>query len=108
MASSNHAFMTNNSAECTHFKAHFGLSSKHDTSHESFSSGKLLLVVKESSALTELARAGFDPTYGARPLKRAIQQELENPLAKAILEKQFAAKDAIRVMGEDGKIVFGK
>jgi ATP-dependent Clp protease ATP-binding subunit ClpA len=54
----------------------------------------------EDSALAELAKAGFDPVYGARPLKRAIQQELENPLAKAILEGRFAAKDTIRVRGE--------
>ncbi|MDR3159681.1 MAG: ATP-dependent chaperone ClpB [Zoogloeaceae bacterium] len=62
----------------------------------------------EDSALAELAKAGFDPIYGARPLKRAIQQELENPLAKAILEGRFAAKDTIRVKGEGGKIEFGK
>jgi len=49
------------------------------------------------NALAELAKAGFDPVYGARPLKRAIQQELENPLAKQILEGKFAAKDEIEV-----------
>ncbi len=38
-------------------------------------------------------KAGFDPVFGARPLKRAIQQQIENPLAKAILEGKFAAKD---------------
>ena len=36
-------------------------------------------------ALAEIAKAGFDPVYGARPLKRAIQQEIENPLSKALL-----------------------
>ncbi|MDR0233736.1 MAG: ATP-dependent chaperone ClpB [Zoogloeaceae bacterium] len=51
----------------------------------------------DDAALAELARAGFDPVYGARPLKRAIQEKLENPLAKAILEGRFAAKDVIRV-----------
>jgi len=51
----------------------------------------------EESALKELAMAGFDPVFGARPLKRAIQQQIENPLAKAILEGKFAAKDTIRV-----------
>jgi ATP-dependent Clp protease ATP-binding subunit ClpB len=51
----------------------------------------------EDSALKELAMAGFDPAFGARPLKRAIQQQIENPLAKAILEGKFAAKDTIRV-----------
>ncbi len=54
-------------------------------------------LVVEDSALAELAMAGFDPVFGARPLKRAIQQQIENPLAKAILEGKFAAKDVIRV-----------
>ncbi len=54
-------------------------------------------LVVEESALKELAMAGFDPVFGARPLKRAIQQQIENPLAKAILEGKFAAKDTIRV-----------
>jgi ATP-dependent Clp protease ATP-binding subunit ClpB len=48
-------------------------------------------------ALHELAKVGFDPIYGARPLKRAIQQEIENPLAREILEGRFGAKDVIRV-----------
>ncbi|WP_347250411.1 ATP-dependent chaperone ClpB [Zoogloea sp.] len=60
------------------------------------------------AALTELARAGFDPVFGARPLKRAIQEQVENPLAKRILEGQFAAKDTIRVECDNGKIVFSK
>ncbi|WP_371322603.1 ATP-dependent chaperone ClpB [Dechloromonas sp. ZY10] len=54
-------------------------------------------LVVEESALLELAKAGFDPVFGARPLKRAIQQQIENPLARAILEGRFAAKDTIRV-----------
>jgi ATP-dependent Clp protease ATP-binding subunit ClpB len=54
-------------------------------------------LVVEDSALAELAMAGYDPVFGARPLKRAIQQQIENPLAKAILEGKFAAKDEIRV-----------
>ncbi|MDD2744759.1 MAG: AAA family ATPase, partial [Rhodocyclaceae bacterium] len=54
-------------------------------------------IVVEESALLELAKAGFDPMFGARPLKRAIQQQIENPLARAILEGKFAAKDVIRV-----------
>ncbi len=62
----------------------------------------------EDAALAELARAGFDPVFGARPLKRAIQERLENPLAKAILEGQFAAKDVIRVTLEGGGLRFGK
>ena len=60
------------------------------------------------AALKELATAGFDPVYGARPLKRAIQASIENPLAKAILEGRFAAKDAIRVDHKKGGFVFDK
>jgi ATP-dependent Clp protease ATP-binding subunit ClpB len=58
------------------------------------------------AALAELAKAGFDPVYGARPLKRAIQSELENPLAKAILEGRFAPKDVIAVDVRGGKLSF--
>ena len=54
-------------------------------------------IVVDDSALAELAQAGFDPVFGARPLKRAIQQQIENPLAKAILEGKFAARDVIHV-----------
>ncbi len=59
-------------------------------------------------ALAELAQAGFDPVFGARPLKRAIQERIENPLAKAILEGRFAAKDRIRVDCEGGRMQFAK
>ena len=62
----------------------------------------------EEAALAELAKAGFDPTFGARPLKRAIQEKLENPLAKAILEGRFAAKDTVRVTCENGGLRFVK
>ncbi|NJA88781.1 ATP-dependent chaperone ClpB [Rhodocyclus tenuis] len=62
----------------------------------------------DDSALVEIAAAGFDPVYGARPLKRAIQSQLENPLAKAILEGRFAAKDTIRVVCEGGVMRFEK
>jgi ATP-dependent Clp protease ATP-binding subunit ClpB len=58
------------------------------------------------SALTQLAKAGFDPVYGARPLKRAIQQTIENPLAKQILEGKFAAKDLVRVEYRGGAMQF--
>jgi len=61
-----------------------------------------------AEALDEIAKAGFDPVYGARPLKRAIQQELENPLSKALLEGKFAAKDTIKVGLKAGVITFGK
>ncbi len=60
------------------------------------------------AALDELARAGFDPVFGARPLKRAIQSQLENPLAREILAGRFMAKDIISVDYRDGVMVFGK
>ncbi len=60
------------------------------------------------AALEELAKVGFDPVYGARPLKRAIQQTIENPLARAILEGRFAPKDTIRVDFRRGEMVFEK
>ena len=59
-------------------------------------------------ALAELAKAGFDPVFGARPLKRAIQEYIENPLARRILEGQFAAKDTIRVTCDNGRIAFAR
>jgi ATP-dependent Clp protease ATP-binding subunit ClpB len=59
-------------------------------------------------ALASIAEAGFDPVFGARPLKRAIQERIENPLAKAILEGKFGAKDRVRVGVKDGKISFEK
>jgi ATP-dependent Clp protease ATP-binding subunit ClpB len=60
------------------------------------------------SGVAELAKVGFDPVYGARPLKRAIQSEIENPLAKAILEGRFAPKDTIYVDYRGGRTVFEK
>src|SRR5262249_36913869 len=60
------------------------------------------------AALSELAKTGFDPVYGARPLKRAIQSEIENPLAKAILEGKFAPKDRIAVDYRGSRMVFEK
>ncbi len=60
------------------------------------------------AALGELATVGFDPVYGARPLKRAIQAQLENPLAREILAGRFAAKDTIRVDYRDGAMSFTK
>jgi ATP-dependent Clp protease ATP-binding subunit ClpB len=59
-------------------------------------------------ALQKIAEAGFDPVYGARPLKRAIQQQIENPLSKAILEGRFGPKDAIAVGVENGELAFSK
>jgi len=57
-------------------------------------------------ALTLLGNVGFDPVYGARPLKRAIQQQLENPLAREILQGSYAAGATIRVGAEGGHLVF--
>ena len=62
----------------------------------------------DAAALASIAEAGFDPVFGARPLKRAIQERIENPLARAILEGQFAAKDAISVTSKGGKLEFAK
>jgi ATP-dependent Clp protease ATP-binding subunit ClpB len=60
------------------------------------------------AAVAELAKVGFDPVYGARPLKRAIQSEVENPLARAILEGRFAPKDTIYVDWRGGRMTFEK
>jgi ATP-dependent Clp protease ATP-binding subunit ClpB len=49
------------------------------------------------AALAELAKVGFDPVFGARPLKRAIQQRIENPVARLILQGRFGPKDVIPV-----------
>jgi len=57
-------------------------------------------------ALTLLGNVGFDPVYGARPLKRAIQQQLENPLARQILEGRFQGGDTIHVSTAGGQLVF--
>ena len=59
------------------------------------------------SALHRIAEAGYDPVYGARPLKRAIQQQIENPLSKLILEGRFGPKDTIHIEVRDGALVFG-
>jgi len=53
-----------------------------------------------------LAEEGWDPAYGARPLKRAIQRLLENPLARELLERRFVEGDTVRVDVQDGELVF--
>ena len=58
------------------------------------------------AALAKIANAGFDPVFGARPLKRAIQQAIENPIAKLILEGKFGPKDVIPVDVENNEFVF--
>jgi ATP-dependent Clp protease ATP-binding subunit ClpB len=60
------------------------------------------------AALIELAKVGFDPVFGARPLKRAIQQRVENPVAKLILEGRFGPKDVIPVDVDRGEFVFSR
>jgi ATP-dependent Clp protease ATP-binding subunit ClpB len=60
------------------------------------------------AALSEIAKVGFDPVFGARPLKRAIQQEIENPVARLILEGRFGPKDVIPVDVTDGQFTFGR
>ena len=61
-----------------------------------------------SAALDKIANIGFDPVYGARPLKRAIQDYLENPLSKEILSGNFVADDTINVVLENEELVFSK
>jgi ATP-dependent Clp protease ATP-binding subunit ClpB len=58
------------------------------------------------AALIKIADAGFDPVFGARPLKRAIQQSIENPISKLILEGKFGPKDLIPVDVENNEFVF--
>ncbi len=60
------------------------------------------------NALALLGNVGFDPVYGARPLKRAIQQQLENPLASKILGGEFVSGDTVKVDADGGQLVFAK
>jgi len=62
----------------------------------------------DDTALALLGNVGFDPVYGARPLKRAIQQQLENPLAQKILAGEFGQGDVVKVGAEGGAISFSK
>ncbi|MBA5608376.1 ATP-dependent chaperone ClpB [Duganella sp. FT3S] len=58
------------------------------------------------AALQKIAEAGYDPVYGARPLKRAIQQQIENPLSKLILQGSFGPKQTIQIDARNGELVF--
>ena len=60
------------------------------------------------AALAQLAKVGFDPVFGARPLKRAIQQRIENPVSKLILQGRFGPKDVIPVDLVDGEFTFNR
>jgi ATP-dependent Clp protease ATP-binding subunit ClpB len=62
----------------------------------------------DDAALELLGNVGFDPVYGARPLKRAIQSQVENPLAQQILSGQYLSGDTVRVRAEGGRLVFTK
>ncbi len=65
-------------------------------------------LVVDDAALDHLGEAGFDPVYGARPLKRAIRAQLENPLAQEILAGRFGPGDVIEVEADNGVLVFEK
>jgi len=67
-----------------------------------------LRITVSDKAFELLGNIGFDPVYGARPLKRAIQQQLENPLAQKILSSEFVSGDTIRVDADGGHLVFAK
>jgi ATP-dependent Clp protease ATP-binding subunit ClpB len=65
-----------------------------------------LVLTVTDRAVDELAKVGFDPVFGARPLKRAIQQHLENPISRSILEGRYAPKDVVPVDHDGGRFVF--
>ena len=74
--------------------------------HARLAERELTLEISDA-ALDKLAEAGFDPVYGARPLKRSIQTLVENPLAKRILAGEFAAGDTVKVdLGDDTTLRF--
>jgi ATP-dependent Clp protease ATP-binding subunit ClpB len=65
-----------------------------------------MVLTVSDAALAEVAKAGFDPMYGARPLKRAIQQQIENPVARLVLEGKVGPKDVVPVDFRDGRFTF--
>ncbi|MES9990520.1 MAG: ATP-dependent chaperone ClpB [Candidatus Thiodiazotropha sp.] len=75
--------------------------------HQRLSEHEMGLVITDA-ALDRLGEAGFDPVYGARPLKRAIRQQLENPLAQEILAGRFGPGDTIQVDSSDEGLTFSK
>ncbi|MES9947654.1 MAG: ATP-dependent chaperone ClpB [Candidatus Thiodiazotropha sp.] len=78
-----------------------------DYLHKRLSDHEMGLVITDA-ALDRLGEAGFDPVYGARPLKRAIRQQLENPLAQEILAGRFGPGDTIEVDSTDEGLTFSK
>ena len=69
---------------------------------------KKIDIVLTDEAKAHVAKAGYDPVYGARPLKRAIQNEILNPLAMKLLERAFSEGDVVEVDYVDNKMVFNK
>ncbi|MEW8682280.1 MAG: ATP-dependent chaperone ClpB [Candidatus Thiodiazotropha endolucinida] len=78
-----------------------------DYLHKRLSDHEMGLVITDA-ALDRLGEAGFDPVYGARPLKRAIRQQLENPLAQEILAGRFGSGDTIEIDSTDEGLTFSK
>jgi ATP-dependent Clp protease ATP-binding subunit ClpB len=70
--------------------------------------GRDMKISFSDEAMDLIAESGFDPVYGARPLKRAIQQYVENPLANKILSGAFAGGDEIKVHVAEDQLVFDK
>jgi ATP-dependent Clp protease ATP-binding subunit ClpB len=75
--------------------------------HERLAKLEMQLDVSDA-ALEHIGKVGYDPVFGARPLKRAIQQQIENPVAKLILAGKFGPKDVIPVDMRDGELVFDR
>ncbi|GAH74768.1 unnamed protein product, partial [marine sediment metagenome] len=70
--------------------------------------GRNIKLEVTDKAKEQLASEGYDPTYGARPLKRTIQQRIENPLAQRILAGEFSEGDTVTVEGDGHKFTFLK
>ena len=98
-----------------------GLSEKHNRLSLTASAARLELASFEArlatmgiglhisdETLAEIANAGIDAKYGARPLQQTIELEIEYPLSKAVLKGKFVAKDTIRVRLQDGALTFEK
>ena len=62
----------------------------------------------DDSAISYIAKEGFDPAYGARPLRRALQSKIEDKFAESFLEGGFKAGDTVVVKEEDGNVTFSK
>jgi ATP-dependent Clp protease ATP-binding subunit ClpB len=62
----------------------------------------------DAGAKKLLAKEGYDPQFGARPLKRAVQEQLLNPLSMRLLEGEFKPGDRVKVSSNDGELTFAK